>query len=632
MCGITGIVGRIVPGDIAQVAVANRALSHRGPDDEGLWQHGAPGDRFGAVLGHRRLAIIDLSHEAAQPMIDPETGTALVYNGEIFNFQDLRAELEALGDRFATQGDSEVILIGYRRWGAAVIPRLRGMFALVIVDPRAETALFARDGFGVKPLYTAVQRDANGVRATAFASEGRALVAAGFARPVTDPTRLHRYLWSGFSTAPSTIWTDIDEFPRGSMATIGAEGPAPIPTRYWASGRGHGRPGMTAQDMLDESVRLHLVSDVPKVLFLSGGVDSSAVVALARRHEQQLETMSLGFAEQDADETRFAEAVAAAAGTRHHSIMQTPAQLLADTDRAIGALDQPSFDAINTWLVSRAAADLGFKVGLSGAGGDELAGGYSSFRRLPRLARALAGPGGMLAPAAAALLAAVAPGQASRRKLADLARSGGDIATLYQTQYALRTATETRGLIADPAAAADDAHGIAADRLADLRRRIEGLSPLRAISLLENELFLGDRLLRDSDAASMNVSIELRVPFVDTVLSDGFDGLSDAERYDPLGSKPPIRAAAYAMAGRELIDRPKRGFELPMDQWLRGELRATVADTLLNRDACRTIGLDADRVAGAWTTFLGDRNVYWSRIWAVFVLLRWAGLNRLSVA
>lgn len=629
MCGISGIVGRLEPGDAERVALANAALSHRGPDDSGLWQHGAPGDAFGAVLGHRRLAIIDLSHAAAQPMIDPETGTALCYNGEIFNFLDLRAELEGLGERFETQGDSEVILIGYRRWGAAIVPRLRGMFAFVIVDPRAGTALFARDGFGIKPLYTAQVRDAQGVRATAFASEGRALVAAGFARPVTEPTRLYRYLWGGFSTAPSTIWTDIDEFPRGSNATVDAGRRATVPQRFWASGNGAGRPGMSAQDMLDESVRLHLVSDVPKVLFLSGGVDSSAVVALARRHEQQLETMSLGFAEQDADETRFAEAVAAAAGTRHHSIMQTPAQLLADVDRAIGALDQPSFDAINTWLVSRAAADLGFKVGLSGAGGDELAGGYSSFRRLPRLARALSGPGGAIAPMAAALLAAVAPGQASRRKLQDLARSGGNLATLYQTQYGLRTASETLGLIAD--APAEDAHGLAPDRLADLRQRIEGLSPLRAISLLEGELFLGDRLLRDSDAASMNASIELRVPFVDTILSDGFDGLPDEERYAPLGSKPPIRAAAYAMAGRELIDRPKRGFELPMDQWLRGELRATVAEGLLDRDACRTVGLDPVRVAKAWTTFLGNRKVYWSRIWAVFVLLRWARLNRLSV-
>lgn len=631
MCGISGVVGRLVPDDVERVAAANAALRHRGPDDEGLWQFGGPGDAFGAVLGHRRLSIIDLRHAAAQPMIDPASGTALVFNGEIFNFMDLRAVLQGLGERFETNGDSEVILRGYLRWGEGVVARLRGMFAFVIVDPRARTALFARDGLGIKPLYTAVLRDERGVRATAFASEGRALVAAGFARPVTEPVRLYHYLWGGFSTAPSTIWSDIQEFPRGSSAMLDAARVEPAPTRYWSSGRGAGRPGLSAQDMLDESVRLHLVSDVPKVVFLSGGVDSSALVALARRHETQLETMSLGFAERAADETRFAEAVAAAAGTRHHSIAQSPTEMLDDVDRAIGALDQPSFDAINTWLVSRAAAQLGFKVGLSGAGGDELAGGYTSFRRLPKLARLLGGPGGSLAPMAAKLLARVAPTQASRRKIEDLARSRGDLGKLYQTQYGLRSTAGTLALIAEPPAGTRDWYGLAPGRMADLVERTDGLSPLRAITLLENELFLGDRLLRDSDAASMDHSIELRVPFVDTVLSDGFDGLPDAERYAPLGSKPPIRQAAYAMAGRELIDRPKRGFELPLEQWLRRELKQTVEDTLLDRTACLSIGLDPRGVADVWTMFLTTRAVYWTRIWALFVLLRWANINRLRL-
>ena len=229
-------------------------------------------------------------------------------------------------------------------------------------------------------------------------------------------------LWSGFSTAPSTVWCNIQEFPRGTHAVLDEARVAPAPVRYWATGGAARGRGMAAQEMLEESVRLHLVSDVLKVVFLSGGLDSSAVVALARRHERQLTTMSLGFAERAADETRYAEAVAHAAGTRHISIVQTPAELLDGIDGAIGALDQPSFDAINTWLVFRAerrvaqpaddradprrvdalvfraAAGPGFKVGLSGAGGDELTGGYSSFRRLPRLARMLQGLGGRLAP------------------------------------------------------------------------------------------------------------------------------------------------------------------------------------------------------------------------------------------
>ena len=632
MCGISGIVGRLAPGDAERIAAANRSMNHRGPDDEGLWQFGNPGDPFGAVLGHRRLSIIDLRHAASQPMVDVATGVALVFNGEIYNFLELRRSLEEAGDRFETNGDSEVILRGFLRWGSAVVPRLRGMFAFVIVDPRSATALFARDGLGIKPLYTALVRDQAGVRATAFASEGRALVAAGYAEPVTTSSRLYQSLWSGFSVAPSTIWRDIDEFPRGATAVLDARTPVPLPARYWASGGGSGRPDLTAHEMLKESVQVHLVSDVPKVIFLSGGVDSSALVALAKPYEPGLSTMSLGFAEQSSDETRFAEAVAAAAGTNHVSVIQTADEMLANIDRAIGALDQPSFDGVNTWLISCAAAERGFKVGLSGAGGDELAGGYSSFRRLPKLARILQGPGGRLIPSAARLLAHIAPNTAARRKIEDLARSGGDLCKLYQTQYGLRARSEMASLLVEFPEGAHDFYGLAPERMSDLEERIEGLSPLRAITLLENELFLGDRLLRDSDAVSMNVSIELRVPFVDTVLSDGFDGLSDKERYHALGSKPPIRQAAYALAGPALIDRPKRGFELPMERWLRHELRQTVEDTLYDRNACLALGLNPVSVASVFDRFLKTKDIYWTRVWVLFVLLRWANVNKLKMA
>ena len=631
MCGVAGIIGRIEPGDLERVTAASDALTHRGPDDEGLWSHTVPDGSFGAILAHRRLAIIDLDHAAAQPMIDAATGTALVFNGEIYNFQDIRDELERLGERFVTSGDSEVILRGYLRWGKAIVPRLRGMFAFVIVDPVAQTALLARDGFGIKPLYMARIRDAHGVRAIAFASEGRALLRAGFARGATDPARIYHYIWSGFSIGPGTIWSDIDEFPRGSHATLSATQIEPRAQRFWQPGRGAAGPQASAADMLEESVRRHLVADVPKVVFLSGGVDSTALVGLARRYESDLETMSLGFAEEAYDEGRFAEQIAARTGTRHHNIRYSASEMLAAIDHSIAALDQPSFDGTNTWLVSRAAAELGFKVGLSGAGGDELTGGYTSFRRLPRLARMLAGPVGALAPAAARLLALVAPGQTARRKLEDVARSNGDLVRLYQTQYGLRSDHDTRALLAADVPAGLSC-GLSAARMDELTAEVAALPPVQAVSVLEAELFLGDRLLRDSDAVSMANSLELRVPFVDTCLFDGFDTLPIEERYMPLGSKPPLRAIAYATAGQELVDRPKRGFELPIDRWLRHELRETVAQTLLDRDTCRAIGLDPRQVALTWDNFLKTDRVYWTRIWALFVLLRWSVANATVMA
>jgi len=630
MCGISGIIGRLLPGDQERVAEATRQLAHRGPDDDGLWSFETPDGSFGAVLGHRRLAIIDLRHSAAQPMIDAESGTALVFNGEIYNFLDLRAELEALGESFVTNGDSEVILRGYKRWGDNVVERLRGMFAFVIVDPRAGRALLARDGFGIKPLYTCEIRDAQGVRAIAFASEGRALVKAGFAEPVTEPQRLYRYLWSGFSSGPSTIWRDIDELPRGSIATLDAATRTIAAQRFWVPGRGKIN-GRSASELIDESVRLHLVSDVPKVVFLSGGIDSTALVGVARQYETRLETMSLGFAEQDYDESRYAEQIAKAAGTRHHNVQYSAAEMLDSLDRAIAAHDQPSFDGINSWLVSRAAAGLGFKVGLSGAGGDELTGGYTSFRRLPKLARLLSPPFGPLAILAARTLARVSPRQAGRRKIVDLARTHGDLPAIYQTQYAMRSQAGTISLMADRSQTYDP-YGLSPERIAELRDEVDGLSPARAVSVLESELFLGDRLLRDSDTVSMDNSIELRVPFVDTCLFDGFDALSDDERYMPFGRKPPLRKIAYDTAGQPLMDRPKRGFELPIERWLREDLRETVTETLLDKAACDAIGLSHRRVAHVWDLFQATDLIYWTRIWSLFVLLRWAAINKITAA
>lgn len=632
MCGISGIVGRIEPGDIDRIQRANEALAHRGPDDTGLWNWSREDGAFGAVLGHRRLSIIDLRHVAAQPMVDDEHGTVLVFNGEIYNFKPLREELTAAGHHFMTEGDSEVILRGYAEWGEGVVARLRGMFAFVLVDPRKQRALFARDGMGIKPLYIAEVRDGTGVRAIAFASETRALVKAGYADATTDQGRIGRYLWNGFSTAPSTLWRDIDEFPRGAFGIATPETRLET-TRYWAVGNGQGNGANSdARAMLEESVALHLVSDVPKVVFLSGGIDSSAVAALARRHEANLETMSLGFANREADETAHAEAVAQAIGTRHHSVLVTPEQMLADLDRSIAALDQPSFDGGNVWLVSKQAAALGFKVALAGTGGDELAGGYTSFRRLPKLQRLLGAVPGPAAELAAQILALAMPARARRLKLRDLAGTGGNLAALYQTQYALRTRRETQALLGDGGGALD-LSGLAPERLADLVERVRHLSPLRAVSLLESELFLGDRLLRDADSTSMDHSIELRVPFVDTALSDGFDALPEDERYEPLGSKGPLRRICYEAAGQALIDRPKRGFELPIEHWLRAELREVVSATLCDAAACRRLGLAPDAVAQTWREFL-DRpgQIYWTRIWALFVLLRWADINGMACA
>jgi len=629
MCGISGAIGALRPGDVERCEAMSARLQHRGPDDNGTWTWRV-GEGFGAVLCHRRLSIIDLRHIAAEPMVSKATGTTLVFNGEIYNFQAIRAELEAGGAKFLTNGDTEVILHGYDRWGVDIFARLRGMFALVLVDPRNERVVLARDGYGIKPLYWARFAGAEGRPAIAFASEGRALVEAGFAERRTSSDRVGQYLWNGFMPGPHTIWTDVQEVPRGSYAVLDKQYSEPRFERFWNIGSSF-RNGLVidaeeADRLIAEDVRLHLIADVPLAVFLSGGVDSTAVAAAAASQAGEVHTISVAFTEADADERRFAAAAAKAIGTSHHVVELSASSILADIEDAVGALDQPSFDGINSWFVSREAVRLGFKVALSGAGGDELAGGYSSFRRVLRAHPLMKMPGsGLAAGLAGAVLRQLRPAS----KTGQLGQAFGALERMYQTQYALFSTDTLRGLLSDPASA--PTWGVDREREAMLAQEIASLPPLQAVTALESEMFLGDRLLRDMDSVSMAHSLEVRVPFVDTVLSDRLAGLSDADRYLPIGQKQLLRRQSRAVLPENFFSRPKRGFEFPMDEWIRGPLRSMVEGRLLDANQCAAMGLNAPAVAAIWQQFLSKPGaIYWTRPWAIFALLQWAARNEVT--
>src|SRR3954452_4086671 len=308
MCGISGAIGALRPRHLKRCETMSARLQHRGPDDSGIWKWQV-GEGFGAALCHRRLSIIDLRAIAAEPMVSRATGTALVFNGEIYNFRELRAELEAGGAQFITNGDTEVILHGYDRWGVDIFARLRGMFALVLVDPRNRRAVLARDGYGIKPLYWSRFAGADGRPAPRFASEGRALVEAGFVQRRTDARRVGQYLWNGFMPGPQTTWAGVEEVPRGCYAVLNEVHVEPRFERFWRIGeslRPSDRIGIDDADrLIAEDVKLHLISDVPLAVFLSGGVDSTAVAAAAAQ-TGEVHTISVAFAEAHADERRFA--------------------------------------------------------------------------------------------------------------------------------------------------------------------------------------------------------------------------------------------------------------------------------------------------------------------------------------
>jgi asparagine synthase (glutamine-hydrolysing) len=603
MCGINGIFsfGAAAPAiDREELLRTREAMFSRGPDAAGAWV--SADGRVG--LASRRLAILDLSPAGTQPMAAEAGRVQLVLNGEIYNFRQLRAELEAAGYGFRSSGDTAVILALYRRYGEAMLPRLRGMFALAIWDERdgrPRRLLLARDPMGIKPLYYSTgpapppgspvsSRSPSAAGAAAggqirFASQVKALEAGGAVSHAVDAAGLAGFLLWGSVPEPWTIRRDVRALPAGHFLIV-EEGGAGEPRPFAAlagplADRAPSDPALLGpEEAIEESVTAHLVSDVPVAVFLSAGLDSGLIAALARRHlAEPPVTFTLRFDVLDGtprDEAPLAAAVARRLGTRHLEHHMTRDDFSHLWPAALAAMDQPSIDGFNTFAVSRAAHAAGLKVVLSGLGGDELFGSYPSFADVPRGARAARWarrlPG--LAAAWPPLARRLAP---SRPKLAALLRLGATLPGSYFLRRALFLPEELPSLMGPEAAAA----GLAAyDPIADAGKLLDGLlaaanghrpDAWQAVQLMESSQYMRNQLLRDSDWASMACSIELRVPLADALLHRRLaaGGFHPARR---LGKAALVRRLAPELPAA-LWQRPKSGFYLPVLEWLRpGEL------------------------------------------------------------
>ncbi len=602
-------------------------MRHRGPDDDGLVSHGD------ATIGMRRLAIFDPAH-GHQPMVTDDGRFHLVFNGAIYNFRALRDELAAGGWVFRTQCDTEVLLAAYARWGEACLPRLRGMFAFAVWDCAEQSLFLARDPLGIKPLY--VREDGGRLL---FASELNALLASGFAAGEIDPVAVADYLAWFAVPAPRTIYRGIRSLLPGECARFRAGRLEPrtfwnfaaVPRDLPVAGS---RPEFirALRHQLDDTIRAHVVADVPVGAFLSGGLDSAAVVGLmSRAGGAPLRTFSLGF-----DEAGYSEAVAAAAtarfcGAQHHASILTGAMVARDLDALLGALDQPTGDGVNTYYVSRAARAGGVTVALSGLGGDELFGGYPSFRDLPRLARWLPLWTRLPGPVRAALIAALQRGDTRARKLADFlqhARTLGELGALQRRVFA---EPGRRALLSrDALAVLGDAppHHPA---LAALGADLAGADAFNTISAWELRTYMADVLLRDSDVMSMRHSLELRVPFVDRPLVEWLWRQPAAFKATPGRPKSVLAEAVADLLPPGLAGRPKQGFSLPFAVWMRGELRPFLDDTFSDGSVDRCGLFARPAVQGLWRDFqAGSDPRAWSRVWSLAVLI--AFVNRRTAA
>lgn len=568
MCGIAGAFAyraEAPPLDRAELLQVRDAMVARGPDGAGIWMS----DNGRVGFTHRRLAIIDLSEGGAQPMHDPETGNWICFNGEIYNHHDLRAHLNRNGVVTRSQSDTEVLLKLYALEGEAMFANLRGMYAFGIWDAARRELLLARDPFGIKPLYVA--DDGRTVR---FASQVKALLHAPVDKTM-EPAGHAGFLMWGSVPEPYTLYKGIRSLPPGHWQRFGAWH-AGRPTRFASivdalrkipSARGadaHAALDRIAAAVKD-SVAAHMVADVPVGIFLSAGLDSTMLASCAAT-AGELRTLTVGFEEHAGspfDEAELAAEVADKLGARHTLHRISARDFVNDRQQMLAAMDQPSIDGINSWFVSKAAAAQGLKVALSGIGGDELFGSYSSFRQVPRLVHLMrrthirTSTGRLLRR-----LASPFAGALPSPKYAGLAEYGQTLSGAYLLRRGLYMPWEIPALMEDPSQAREGLRELATlDRLDASREGLE--SDRLAMSALEIQWYMRNQLLRDADWAGMAHSLEIRVPLVDLPLLKEFvelPGLGVAnEKRTVVGHVAPELPKA-------VLNRPKTGFDVPIHQ------------------------------------------------------------------
>ena len=592
MCGIAGVLNAqgMESGRVSLLLESLvSALQHRGPDDRGMWSNPAGT----AGLAHVRLSILDLSPAGHQPMHTPDGNLQITFNGEIYNFRELRKDLEAEGVVFRTHSDTEVLLRLYEKYGVDMLSKLRGMFAFAIWDEASQTCFLARDPLGIKPLYYT-----SAGRTFAFASEVRALQSAGLAGHQLDAEALVRYFQMGSVQEPQTLLVDVHCLEAGHYLLWNKGRLAK--NCYWRVA--FAKDGLDAvatvpqvrQSLLD-SVNAHFVSDVPVGIFLSGGIDSTALVALARASgHERIETFSIGVDDARMDETAAAEQTAKFFGTNHHTLRLDAEQGQLLFAKFLGAMDQPTIDGLNTYAVSSFAQKNGMKVVLSGLGGDELFGGYKSFEVVPRLhALSRAMHRVPLGGTIAGWMLERNSFSAKSRRVGSMLRLPATVKNAYRAFRGIFSLHEAKLLASRYL---ECSYG----SLPDLPNYdVRALDLRDAVSECEITLYMRNQLLRDSDVMSMAHGLELRVPLVDRVL---FERLSCVRADLRLRSGKQMLLEAVPEVPGWIKNQTKRGFVFPFEKWLGQKWGEDFAE--------------ADRK-------LPFKNPTWFKRWAVYMLDHW---------
>jgi asparagine synthase (glutamine-hydrolysing) len=555
---------------------------------------------------------------------------SITFNGEIYNYLDLRKRLEDEGVEFNTNTDTEVMLRLFAKRGAGCLAHLRGMFAFAIRDDATGELFAARDRLGIKPFYYYTGGDC-----FAFASEVRALLASRLVPRALDYVSVNSLLSFGAVQEPRTIIEGVRSLPPGYFIRVSSEGRVVELSRYWALPRNKQNVDRAAaiaetRARLDESVRLHLMSDVPLGAFLSSGIDSSSIVALMSRHAPgRVKTFTVVFKEGEFSERELSRRVAERWGTAHTEIALSESDMLKELPEALSGMDQPTIDGVNTWIISRATRRAGITVALSGLGGDELFGGYPSFQRaasMRRTGRALGLLGHGVRRQIGSLVTAMGGGSLAVQKMSAAIEAGSDPLSLYACSRGLFS-RESRNALLKTTATPRSPYDIPEETLALLDEHHANGDAFNRVSLYEMALYMGNMLLRDTDAMSMASALEVRVPLIDHELVEWVYALPEELKIGRTKKALLVEAMGDDLFA-EVSRGVKKGFALPFERWLHTALRPFLSDTLNDEVAVGRAGLDGRAVADVVNRF-DERSpsTSWSRVWGLAVLVDWCRTN-----
>ncbi len=628
MCGIAGftVSGSDSKNYTGIISSMVNALKHRGPDAQNIWNDST------TYLGHARLSIIDLSEASNQPMHSGDNRYVIIYNGELYNYRELKLELQRVAHGtgnlpyfFKTNSDTEVVLAAYQRWGADCLNKFNGMFAFALYDTVEKTLFVARDRMGIKPLYYSYKNDQ-----LVFASEIRSLLSSGFVERKLNRDTIDEYFLYQTVHAPNTIIQDVKMLMPGCYMLM-KNGDLHL-KKYWdlnnftsaSNDLDYAQTCAKTKELLFQAVERRLVADVPFGAFLSGGIDSSVVVGImSKMQAKKVETFNVSFDEGEFSEAKYARKIAEKFGTSHHEIKLSPEDFLKQLPESLNALDHPSGDGPNTYVVSKATKNAGITMALSGLGGDEAFAGYDVFKRMTEINRKsyLNILPSALRKLPASVLKAKNKSVAGDKIYEVLTQPKVNVSSAYPISRKVFSDSQIDGLLRN--------HG--GNNLSSLISKIKKTDKdhlLSYVSALEINTYMQNVLLRDTDQMSMSVALEVRVPFLDYKLIEFVLSVKDEFKYPSTPKKLLIDSLGDLLPD-EVVNRPKMGFTLPWKNWMKNELKSFCEENI--KSLSKRDFVNEQAILNLWQQFLkDDARVSWSRVWHLIVLENWLNKNNIN--